>query len=40
MARPKDNAALVKQMMTFSPHGALPQMFIIDAITKQAEVAA
>lgn len=40
MKRAKTNVELVKEMMEFSPYGAMSQMFIIDAITKHAEAAA
>lgn len=36
--RRKSNTAFVKQLMEFSPYGALAQLFIIDAITKHAEL--
>jgi hypothetical protein len=32
MARRKTNAQVVKQMMEFSPHGAMAQLVIIEAI--------
>lgn len=35
--KPKSNEALVAHMMRFSEHGALAQMFIIDAISKAAD---
>lgn len=34
--KPLTNEALVKKMMTFSPYGGMAQLFIMDAILKQA----
>lgn len=36
----KTNVQLVKSMMEFSEHGALAQMFIIDAISQKAKAVA
>jgi hypothetical protein len=38
--QPKTNVQIVRDLMEFSKFGALSQMFIIDAITKQAALVA
>ena len=40
MKRPQTNEAFVRHMMTFSDFGALSQIFILDAIAKQADAVA
>lgn len=38
MAKRKTNVQLVKQMMEFSPHGALAQLFVMQALDKYAQM--
>ena len=38
--KPETNVQLVKRLMEFSKYGALSQMFIIDALIKQAQAVA
>jgi hypothetical protein len=36
--RPRTNVEFVKEMMEFSEYGAMAQLFIIDALYKQAKI--
>ena len=40
MSKRKTNVQFVKSIMEFSQHGALAQMFVIEAITKYAKACA
>ena len=40
MTKPTDNISLVQYLMTYSDHGALAQMFVIDALTKWSKLVA
>lgn len=40
MAKQKTNVQIVKDIMEYSNHGALVQMFVIDALTKWSKMVA
>jgi len=40
MKRPQTNTELVQSIMEFSDHGALAQIFVIDALTKWSKIVA
>ena len=40
MAKQKTNIAFVRDLMEFSQHGALAQLFVLDALSKWADIIA